>query len=134
MFLPVNLLKISEKPEQLLHQAIEKFDGMENMKQKIIWSMILISRYKIYLNTSVKWFLKIHALYSGISTYFSRMPSSNQIESSHVDYIIILVSISSQWIPLLKPENQVVFLLFKKICNVIKIVKCGQFSTHNNIH
>ena len=41
-------------------------------------------------------------LHCGIPNYFSRMTSFNQTERNNVDYSIIPVSVSSQWVPILK--------------------------------
>ena len=62
------------------------------------------------------------------------MTSANQIENSHADYTILPVSDSSQCIPLLNslPEN-LFFMFFKKVCNIIMIVKCRPTSTPNKI-
>ena len=49
---PVNFQKFSKNPQQLLPKATENPNGTENIKQKIVWSMTLISKYKYNLNTN----------------------------------------------------------------------------------
>ena len=104
---------------------MKKPDGMQNIKQTIIWFTVLISRYESNSNAndwnSFKKFMPLKSIYRWTSQWhypssFSRKTSSNKTQNNLVDYTIILVSVSSQCIPLLKPlpKNQV-YLLFKEL-------------------
>ena len=104
---------------------MKKPDGMQNIKQTIICFTVLISRYESNSNAndwnSFKKFMPLKSIYRWTSQWhypssFSRKTSSNKTQNNLVDYTIILVSVSSQCIPLLKPlpKNRV-YLLFKEL-------------------
>ena len=54
LLLPVNFQKISEKPQTatFLGKILKILHRMEKMKQKIIWSITVISKYKSNSNTN----------------------------------------------------------------------------------
>ena len=86
LLLPVNFQKISEKPQTatFLAKTLKILHRMEKMKQKIIWSITLISKYKSNSNTNDLIGFGKFLLFTVVFLTFpaGKVGYSNQTESS----------------------------------------------------